>query len=95
MITKALNTEIRLNDTHRHKFFSAMAAYLYEIEDDEWTGSTEWTEYVQRFGKRLLFTDDRGFVTDEKYPTVDAAISRFYEIDAKFGDWVNAEGEWT
>lgn len=86
--------EIRLTDPHRHKYGSAMAEYLDHLDgDDAWTGSTEWSEYVQRFGKWLLFSDDRGFVTAEKYPTVAAAVERFEEIDAAYSAWCEENDE--
>lgn len=88
--------EIRLTDPYRHKYDSAMAEYLdYCAEDDEETGSTEWAEYVQRFGKWLLFTDDRGFVTAEKHPTVDAAKDRFAEIDHDYCEWAAFTVDWS
>lgn len=80
--------EIRLTDPHRHKYGSAMAEYLDHLDgDDARTGSTEWSEYVQRFGKWLLFSDDRGFVTAEKCPTVADAVERFDVIDAAYSEW--------
>jgi hypothetical protein len=86
--------EIRLTDPHRHKWGSAMAEYLDHLDgEDEWTGSTEWTEYVQRFGKWLLSSDDRGFVSAVKYATVDAARARFNEINEAYSAWVEAEDE--
>lgn len=85
--------EIRLTDPHRHKYDSAMAELLDMLDDDEATGSTEWAEYVQRFGKRLLFTDDRGFVTCERWESVDAARARFDEIDAAYGVWLDTDDD--
>lgn len=82
--------EIRRSDPFRTKYGSAMAEYLAHLDgDDAWTGSTEWSEYVQRFGRWLLFSDDRGFVTAEKYPTVAAAVERFDVIDAAYCAWAD------
>lgn len=92
---KTTNGEtITYNDSHRHKYDSAMAEYLDTVgEDDDWTGDVEWIEYVQRFGKRLLFTDDRGFVTCERYPSEADAIESFETIDAAYNEWQASEEE--
>jgi hypothetical protein len=81
--------EIRSADD-RHKYDSAMAEFLDTIGadyEDESTGDVEWAEYVQRFGKRLLFTDDRGFVSCERFATVDLARARFDEIETAYNEW--------
>lgn len=92
--------DVRKTDPHRHKFGSAMAEFLYLLGldggEDESCGDAEApVGYVQRFGKRLLRSDSRGFVDDEKYPTeeiakrVFAALERAhyeYEEDEDWGD---------
>jgi hypothetical protein len=83
--------EIRHTDPHRHKFGSAMAEFLYTLDDDESTGCTEWAEYVQRFGKRLLFSDDRGFVACERWPSEADARKRFDEIERAYCKWVESD----
>ena len=89
-----LSEDIRWGDTHFVKYSCAMANYLSQREsEDEWTGSIDWAEYVQRFGKRLLFTDDRGFVTVEKYGSEEEAKERFEEIDQAYGEWLNENDE--
>lgn len=88
--------DIRATDPHRHKYDNAMAEYLDFIGadyEDESTGSVEWCEYVQRFGKRLLITDDRGFVTCDKYATEDAAREVFGRADVAYGEWLDAEDQ--
>jgi hypothetical protein len=71
-----------------------IAEYLHVLsEGDEATGSTEWAEHVQRFGKRLLFTDDQGFVTCKRYPTEDEAKACFGVIDSKYCEWLDANDE--
>lgn len=79
--------EIRNSNT-RSKYDSAMAEYLDTIGfEDEATGDVDWVEYIQRFGKRLLFTDNRGFVSYEKYPTKAKAIERFTDINDAYCAW--------
>lgn len=87
----SFNEEIRLTDPHRHKFDSAMAEWLYWLECDDYTGSAEWGEYVQLFGKRILFEDNRGFVTCDKYPNEAKALERFETIDRAYDDYLYEE----
>lgn len=84
-----LTEDIRWTDTHWGKYSDGMANYLSRLDADEATGEDEWSAFVQRFGKRLLFSDDRGFVTVEKYASVDDAKTRFNEIDSAYGEWLD------
>ena len=82
--------EVLNDDEHRHKYNSSMAELLDTLGEDycdESTGSVEWSEYVQRFGKRLLFTDDRGFVDCEKYGSVEEAVLMFTKNADAYADW--------
>lgn len=75
------------------KYDCAMAEYLDIFGDgDDETGSTEWYEHVMRFGRRLLFTDDNGFVTCERFGDEGKAKERFEEIDIAYSEWRD-EGE--
>ena len=65
-----------------------MAEYLDHVDgEDDWTGSVEWDVYVRRFGKRLLLTDDRGFVWVQKYATAAECQEAFASIDAAYCKW--------
>jgi hypothetical protein len=86
----ALGDEIRWTDRYRHKYDSAMAEWLDSgPEPDESTGSVDWRGHVARFGKRLLHTDDRGFVSVECFDTEAEAVDRFEVIDAEYGAWLD------
>lgn len=80
--------EIRWTDPHRCKFADAMSEYLWDVSlaDDE-TGSCDWHYHVSRFGKRLLFCDDRGFVWVEKCADEMEANERFAAIDQSYCDY--------
>jgi len=86
--------DIRLTDPHRHKYNSAMAEYLDSgLDADQSTGGVDWHGHVGLFGKRLLHTAARGFVSVEKFPTKAAAVERFDAIDAEYSAWVDIENE--
>lgn len=74
-----------------------MAEYLDMLagdggQDDE-TGEVDWQYWVAKFGKRLLFTDDRGFVWVEKYKDEVSAKGVFESIGEEYGDWLNENDE--
>lgn len=93
-IAHSLAQDISFRNNYWGKYDSPMAEYLDRIgEGDEVTGSVDWAEYVQRFGKRLLFSDDRGFVTVEKYASVAEAKTRFDEIDEAYCAWCGNDNE--
>lgn len=79
------------------KYPDGMAEYLDATSmgggADEETGTTEWHYHVSRFGKRLLFADDQGFVWVSKYATEAAAVTDFEIIDAEYGEWLDVNGE--
>ena len=84
--------EIRWTDPYRSKYGSAMAEYLDLLDgEDESTGSTEWSIFARRFGKRILCGDDRGFVWVTRFATEDDAIREFEDIDAKYCAWENQD----
>jgi hypothetical protein len=88
----ALGDDIRWIDRYRHKYDSAMAEWLDSgPEADESTGSVEWHGHVSRFGKRLLHSDDRGFVTVERFSTEAEAIERFNVIDDEYSAWMDED----
>ena len=65
-------TTITRSDPNRHKFADGMSEYLHALSmdgrQDEDCGDVECpTGWFARFGKRILFTDDRGFVWTENY----------------------------
>lgn len=84
-----LSEDIRWSDTHWGKYNNGMANYLHHCDDDESTGDVEWHGYVQRFGKRLLHSDDQGFVTVERYETQAECEARFQEIQAEYHEWLD------
>jgi hypothetical protein len=85
--------EIRHSDPHRHKYGSAMAELLDHLNPDEETGSVDWHGHVGRFGKRLLHSDDQGFVDVERYTSEAEAIERFQAIDTEYGEWLGDDDE--
>jgi hypothetical protein len=58
---------------------------------DEETGSTEWDGYLMRFGRVLLWSDDRGFKTAEILDNEDVAKRVFDQLDAQYGNWMLAQ----
>lgn len=98
--------EVRWTDSHRHKYSSAMAEYLDMLggisgEDDSTGSATEWVAYVQLFNKRLLITNDQGFVTDVKYPNsrqageaFEAWVDEYNAFDVDEEDVADTIGLW-
>ena len=86
-------TEVRYHHSNLGKFEgqSGMAEYVYNLSldgtADEETGETEWELFAARFGKRLLFENDRGFVTLERFQTGDQAREAFRQIDRRYAKW--------
>lgn len=68
-------------DLHHGKYSCSMVAFLSIIGsdyEDESGGSIEGAVgYVQRFGKWLVFGNDHGFVTGDKYPSAELAHAAF------------------
>lgn len=85
--------DIRWSDRHWGKYNNGMAKYLDSLGDagPYWTGSVEWDVYVERYGKRLLITGDRGFVHVDKFPSEVKAEEVFDAIDAAYSTWANGE----
>ncbi len=85
-------------ETAKHKFGGdPMAEYLWEAtmdggQDDD-TGEIDWDCWVAKFGKRLLFTDDRGFVWCKRHFTEELAAEEFDFIASKYGEWLDQNEE--
>ena len=82
--------EIRKTDAHRHKFQSAIDQYMYVMCDigHDYSGDSECpTGWFARFGRRILFTDDRGFVWSEKYPEERSAEQVYTALDLYYAEW--------
>jgi hypothetical protein len=67
-------------DLHHGKYDCPMAKYLSErVMMNGDYGDDEWSDGVgdgwARYGRFLLFWDDRGFVGCDKFPTVAAAVA--------------------
>lgn len=84
--------EIRYNEPHRTKYDSAMAEvldYLGLDYADEDTGDCEWNVHVMRFGKRLLYSTDRGFVECEKFDSEQSAKDWFDHLEREYCKWLD------
>lgn len=79
-------TEILRTDQHRHKFASAMAEFLYEAslhgDGDDFASAEVGCYSVRRFGRRLLFENDQGYVWTEREATEREAIERVEDAQA-------------
>ena len=69
-----------------HKFGGdRMAAALWLLmldngEDESTGNATEWHFSADRFGRRILFCDSFGFVSQSTFTTEAEAVERFEEI---------------
>lgn len=89
IINDGYRTEIT-RGTARYKFGGdPMAEYLYSLDHDEYTGDSDFGLYVSLFGKRLLISDDHGFVWVEKHATTSEAREAFDAYDHDYLDWLN------
>jgi hypothetical protein len=85
-------------ETARYKFGGdPMAEYLWELamdggQDDD-TGEVDWVCWVVKFGKRLLFTDDRGFVWCDRYANEEEAQAAFDYAAGQYNKWLNQDEE--
>ena len=90
MIT-AHGVSVRWTDVHRHKFDTALSEWVFEHYEeyaDRDTGSTEAPMgHVLWAGRRLFFTDDRGFVSCDTYPDKAGAEQVFDALDLWYGAW--------
>lgn len=88
--------EIRKTDPHRTKYGDAMAEYLdgrLEWASEE-SGDVECpTGHFTRFGRRILVTDDRGFVWVEKWATTEKAERVYSAMDQFYWYWADEEME--
>lgn len=83
---------IKLTDPHRHKYDSAMAEYLDYLgmngAYDSQGGNVESpVGAFQRFGRRILRGDDRGFIWVETWPEPQAAEQVFDALEFVEGQW--------
>lgn len=70
------------------KFATGIAEYLYLFDDnDEETGDSEWGYHVRRFGRRLLYENDQGFVWSERHRTERHAMAFFEQIENEYSQW--------
>lgn len=86
---------------------AAIVLYAWSMDsgEDDFMSSESWG-YCGRFGKWLLFEDERGFVYAQEYPTVEAAVKEFdslhddgwgyqeddYSISFERGHWYAYDG---
>jgi hypothetical protein len=80
-------------DANDDKYLSMVLDYAGEMYADEHTGDTEWGEYVQRFYRCLLGTDDRGFRTLVIYDHEVEAVAAFQNIEAAYDNWAAQQEE--
>lgn len=86
MLTKN-GAQITKTDSTRHKYADAISEYLDNAELD-WSGSVECpTGAYALAGRRIVFTDDRGFVWTETYPDADGAEQVFDALELYYCDW--------
>lgn len=94
-ISDDYTVSITKTDPHRHKYLDAMAEYLdreVNMFSDEWSGNVECpTGAFARFGKRILFNDERGFVWVEKWPSDRAAAQVFAALELYYYTWDDEE----
>jgi hypothetical protein len=85
--------EIRRTDPDRHKYDSAMAEFLDVLGmdyADEDTGDTEFADgHAMRFGRRILWTDDRGFVACDTYDAESDARSVMDQYAGEYAAWLD------
>lgn len=98
MIT-SYGDSIRVSDV-RHKYSSAIAEYCWVTClggcSDDVTGSDDFGLTVSRLGRRLVCSDEQGFVWVERFVTERQAIVAFLGIDEDYGKWseVDLDAEW-
>jgi hypothetical protein len=80
-------------DANDDKYLAMVLDYAGEMHADEHTGDTEFGEYVQRFYRCLLGTDDRGFRTLVVYDHEVEAVAEFQNIEAAYDNWSAAQEE--
>lgn len=79
-------------DGNDDKYLSMVLDYAGSDFADDHTGDTEFGEYVMRFYRCLLGTDDRGFRTLVVYDHEVEAVAAFNKIDEAYTIW-SAEQE--
>lgn len=84
--------DIRLKDAHRHKYDTAVTEYICTARFDElWdrsSGDVECpTGYFALFGRRIVVSDDRGFVWTETYGDKFGAEQVYHAMDRYYSAW--------
>lgn len=89
--------EIRKTDKHRHKYDSAMAEFLDLLGmdyADEDAGEVEFADgHAMRFGRRILWSDDHGFVSCDTYDNETAARSVMERYRWEWNAWAEMNNE--
>jgi len=80
----------------RYKYDSAMAEYLsykdVQMFSDRESGDVECpTGYFAQFGRRILVSNDRGFVWVEVWPSEESAEQVFYAMEHYYSVWSDEE----
>lgn len=72
-------------------------AYVLDVAGpdyaDEETGSTEWSDYLMRFGRVIVFRDDRGAVCIALCKSEDDAKQRFLYNKNEYEEWAAEQEE--
>lgn len=82
-----------------HKFGGsrmAAACWLLSLDgcaDEETGDATDWQYHVARIGRRLLYTDEQGFVWVDSYDSELQAVRAFEADDRAYGEAVEARDE--
>lgn len=88
--------DIRKTDAHRHKYDTALTEFICTARFDElWdrsSGDVECpTGYFALIGRRIVVSDDRGFVWTETYPEKLAAEQVYNALDLYYCEWADEE----
>ena len=79
------------------KYTDAFTEYLADLAMENMergSGDVECpTGYFVRLGKRIMFTDDRGFVWHERYPSERSAEQVEQALDNYYCEWADEEEE--
>jgi hypothetical protein len=93
-------TSVTYVDAHRHKYDSAIAEYVdMKGLHDTSSGDTEAPNGAFTLvGKRIITTDDQGFVYTTRYPSKESARQVYDALDFHFCEWAadeeDIEDEW-
>ena len=85
---------LKRTDPHRHKYLSAMAEYLDLWCELDWHGDVEClTGAYALAGRRIVITNDQGFVWVEQYDTPEGARIVFDLLERYYSEWGDEEAE--